>query len=171
MEIDQEAAIARFMSLARSWHERRLPAAEVFPEMVEFFRNVRIIGAYPNDDNDMMLFQWGAGRHLIFNEPTDIREISHAQLDYDQSEVRFLDFTRQVFVPEEDEEDDFDGVAIHMNVTFVYGSAIGDDDDGNLWVTLNKGDEGLRKFTSKPFVSQLMNAEPARYVSLVGYVG
>jgi hypothetical protein len=171
MEIDQEAAIQRFFALARSWHARSLKAAEIFPEMIRFFQDVRILRADPDADNDMLLFQWGPGRHLIFNEPTDLRGLSDNDLEFDEKESLFLDLTRQVFVPEEGEEDAFDGDAIHMNVTFLYGPAIGGEDDSNLWVTLKQIDQGLREFTSKPFVSQLMDLGPVRYVSLVGYVG
>ncbi len=93
MEVDQETAVAQFLSLARSCKERRLTADEIMHEILRFFRDVRIARADHDADNDMLLFQWGAGRNLLFPEPTDLRPLADDDLEFDIVESKFLEFT------------------------------------------------------------------------------
>jgi len=173
MLVDQETAIARFLTLARSWQEKRLKAAELVREITAFYRDVRISGADVDAGNDALVFQWGGGKHLPFSEPTDLRSLTDDQLKCDDdTEFVFLEFTRQVFAPDEGKEADFDDLAISMSVYLLYGPASGHEPDDNLWITsLQNIDREVKEFMSQPFVSQLSHLDPTRYVSLVYYCG
>jgi hypothetical protein len=170
MEIDQEAAVAQFLKLARSCQERNLTAAEVVREFTTFYRDIRIAGAAVNEDADMLLFQWGAGQHLLLTEPRDLRESDDGELQFDPADLLFLDFTRQVFTG--DDEDDFDDLAIQMGLTLVYGPANPKTESGNLWIRPPKRiDWDLKKHAAQPLVAELLNAAPTRYVATVGNCG
>jgi hypothetical protein len=171
MEVDQETAIAQFFSLARLCQERRLTAAEVAHEIVRFYREVRIFSANPDDCGDSLLFQWGAGRNLLFAEPTDLRPLTDHELQFDDVESKFLEFTRQVFAPGDDDEAEFDDLAIHMSIILLYGQAAGQEQHGNTWITLQRMDDDMKEFMSKPFISELLHVPPTRHVSLVGFCG
>jgi len=173
MVVDQETAMSHFLTLARSWHEKRLKAAELVREIVAFFRDVRISGADIDAGNDALVFQWGAGKNLLYSEPTDLRQLTDDQLKCDDdSESVFLEFTRQVFAPDAGKEAEFDDLAISMSVFLLYGPASGQEPDENLWITsLQHIDRYVEQFMSQPFVSELLRAEPTCYVSLVYHCG
>jgi len=172
MEVDQETAVAQFMALARSCHERRLTAAEIVSEMVRFYRDVRIAGVAFEAAVDALQFQWGVSRLLLFCEPTDLRALTDDDLMFDDVESNFLELTRVVFAPGDDKEAEFDDEAIHMSVFLVYGPADSTEDGGDIWISsFHEVDDGVNKFMSKPFVSRLLHSEPVRYVSLVGFIG
>jgi len=172
MEVDQETAVAQFLILARRCQERHLKAPEVARELIRFYREVRVSGTDLNADHDMLLFQWGAGRQWLLSEPTDLRGCQDDQLIADDFESEYLDFTRQVFAPGDDEEAEFDDLAIQMGITLVYGPATGKEKGGNMWISsLNHIEEELNKYSSQPLVSQLLNATPSRYVAVVGLCG
>ncbi|MBI4963365.1 MAG: hypothetical protein HY913_08810 [Desulfomonile tiedjei] len=171
MEVDQETAIARFLSLARLCHERRLTAVEVIHQIIHFYQEVRIFTADLDKDDDMLLFQWGASRNLLFAEPTDLRPLKDGKLEFDDVESAFLEFTRQVFAPGDDEEAEFDDLAIHMSIILLYGPASGQEQGGQLRISLKRADDDVKEFVSQPFVSERLHADPTRYVSLVGFCG
>jgi hypothetical protein len=171
MEVDQETAIGLFFSLARRCREQRLSAAEVAQEIVRFYKRVRISSANPDDCGDSLFFQWGAGRNLLFAEPTDLRPLPDDDLEFDEVESKFLEFSRQVFAPGDDKEAAFDDLAIHMSIILLYGPASGQEQHDNTWITLNRMDDDMRKFMSQAFISDLLHAAPTRYVSLVGFCG
>ncbi len=58
-----------------------------------------------------------------------------------------------------------------MSVILLYGPATGQEQSGDLWITLSQMDHDVQRFVIQPFVSQLLHANPMRYVSLVGYCG
>jgi hypothetical protein len=172
MEVHQETAVAQFLILARSCQERRLKAPEVARELIKFYREVRVSGTNLEADHDMLLFQWGTGQQWLLSEPTDLRGLPDGQLDTDNSESQYLDFTRQVFAPGDDEEAEFDDLAIQMGITLVYGPATGREESGNMWISsLNQLEAETNKFSSQPLVSLLLNATPSRYVAVVGLCG
>lgn len=169
-EIDQEAAVARFLALAGSWQARRLKAPEIMREMIGFYRDVRISSADPDAENDTLHFQWGVSQNLLFSEPTDLRPIED-RLEFDDVVSRFLEFSRLVFAPGDDGEAELDDLAIHMSVILLYGPATGEEQDGELRMSLKQIDHAVQEFLSQPFMSQLLHADPVRYVSLVGFCG
>lgn len=173
MTVDQETAIAQFLTLARSWQDRRLKAAEVVREIVGFFRDVRISGADVDTGNDALVFHWGAGKHLSFPEPIDLRQLADDRIKCDDdTESVFLEFTRQVFAPDDGNAVDFDDLAISMSVFLLYGPATGREPDENLWISsLQHIDRDVDKLISDPFVRELLHVSPTRYVSLVYYCG
>jgi len=172
MEVDQETAVAQLLALARSWQERGLKPLEVAHEMIRFYCEVRISGTNMQADHDMLLFQWGIGQHWLLPEPTDLRGLPHGQLKSDEFESVYVDFTRQIFAPGDDEEAEFDDLAIQMGITLVYGPATGEEECGNMWISsLNQLDQEMNKFVSQSFVSPLLNATPSRYVTTVGLCG
>lgn len=177
MEIDQEAAVAQFLKLARSCQERNLTAAEVIREITTFYRDIHIAGADVEDDGDMLLFQWGSGKQLLLTEPRDLRESEGGELSFESADSLYLDFTRQVFTggDEEDEhegDDDFDDSAIQMSLTLVYGPAKPKTKSGNIWISAPDGiDTDLKKYVAQPLVAELLNAAPTRYVATVGDCG
>ena len=187
MNVDQESAVIQFLNLARNWQSRCLNAVEILPEFVAFYRDVRIEGAPVEADGDMLLLQWGAGRHALISEPTDMRKSDDVETRFAEEKSQYLDFTRQVFVgstegesddeddeePEdEDDEPDFDDAAIQMSMTLVFGPAVGDEKSGNLWIEEpQRIDQSLKKHEAMPLVRELMHDKPVRYVATVFHCG
>jgi hypothetical protein len=108
---------------------------------------------------------------LIFSEPTDLRPLTDDDLEFDHVESKFLEFTPQIFAPGDDDEAEFDDMAIHMSVILLYGPATVPEEGGQLSIVLNQVDHNVQEFVAQPFVSQLLHSNPTRYVSLVGYCG
>lgn len=171
MTIEQETAIQRFLDIARSWQSRRTSVMGVLEEFTNFYRDTRIDGAAIEADGDMLLLQWGADSHLMLAEPADLRDMTDDDLQFDEQESRYLDFTRQVMVNNE-EETDFDDSAIQLSITFVFEKADGNEKSGNLWIPGPKEMEaGLQKFKATPFVVELLAKKPTRMVATVGLCG
>lgn len=170
MEIDVNSAVAQFLEMARTCQAKKLTAAEVIRDMLQFYEDVRVAGADIEDEADMLLFQWGTGEHLLLSEPTDFRDADQNDFEFDDVESKYLDFTRQVFVVGED--DDFDDAAIQMSITLVYGPATGKEKSGNVWISSpDDFDEDLKKHAGTPLVAELINTRPTRVVATVDVCG
>jgi hypothetical protein len=72
-EINLETAISQFLECAREWKAQALTGRQVVPELVAFYSDFWIAGTERNEEGDMLLFQWGNSRQLLFDEPTDLR--------------------------------------------------------------------------------------------------
>lgn len=172
MEVDQENAVAQFLELARLCQGGNLTAAGVIQEVVRFYRDIRITGADVEDDGDMLLFQWGAGEHLVLSEPTDFLGSEGADYEFDGVEAQYLDFTRQVFVAGDDDDEEFDESAIQMSITLIYGPATGREQAGNVWIASPpRIDHDLKKHAAAPLVAQLINLPPSRIIATVDVCG
>jgi hypothetical protein len=115
---DFETAITNFLTLGRQLQEATsLTGERVLDDLTNWYRDSRIDGAAIDADADMLLLQWGATRPIIVSEPTDLRGRGDNDFTFAAQEVHYLDFTRQVFVAGEDEEAEFDAVAVQMSIT------------------------------------------------------
>ena len=89
---------------------RRLQAGQpltgqrVLDELTTWYRDTRVEGAALDEDADMLLLQSGATRPLIVAEPTDLRERGDDDLKFNDQELKYLDFTRQVHAAGNDED-------------------------------------------------------------------
>lgn len=172
MEVDQKVAVAQFLELARTCQAGNMKATQVIEEIVRFYRDVRIAGARPEDEGDMLLFQWGGGEHLVLSEPTDFRGIEDADYVFDGVESQYLDFTRQIFVASHEDHEDFDESAIQMSITLIYGPANGQEQSGNVWIASPaRLDQDLKKHAGNPLVSQLINEQPSRMIATIDVCG
>lgn len=172
MDVDQEDAVAQFLVLARSCQDRNLTATGIIEEVVRFYRDVRIAGADVENDGDMLLFQWGGGEHLVLSEPTDFRTSESADYEFDGVESKYLDFTRQVFVAGDEDDEDFDESAIQMSITLIYGPANGKEQAGNVWIaTPSRVEHDLKKHAAAPLVTELINMPPTRIIATVDVCG
>ena len=175
MEVNQETAVTQFLTLARSCQQKKSTATEVVRQICGLYREVRITGADPADDGDMLLFQWGTGKHLLLTEPTDLRNLDDDEFEFDSTELLYLNFTRQVFVSsdeENDDGDDFDDDAIQMSLTLVYGPATRKTKSDNLWLSSPEDmDADLQAHATSPVVASLLNVTPSRYVATVESCG
>jgi hypothetical protein len=165
--IDFETAITDFLTLGRRLYETKpLTGEHVLDELTAWYRKSRIEGASIDEDADMLLLQWGATQPLILSEPTDLRERGDDNLTFADQKVCYLDFTRQVFVAEKDEEVEFDDAAVQMSITLGFQSADGSEPMSNLWVEtpddLDKGTVGFREI---PFVRSHLRI-PAQTITI-----
>lgn len=181
MIVDQEAVIAHFLQWARSVQDRNLNAVEVIREMTDYYQETRITGSDLDEDRDMLLFQWGVGKHPLLAEPEDLRDSttgeheSASPVAFDSKNLMYLDFTRQVVaspIGDDDDDEEFEDTAVQMSLTLVYGAGGHKNESGNLWIASPKRmDHDLKKFAANPFVSAILELEPTRYVGTVDFAG
>jgi len=171
--IDFETGIADFLALGRRLQQTQsLTGERILNEVTAWYRDSRINGAAVDRDDDMLLFQWGATRPLLVSEPTDLRQVRDGDLKFADQEVRYLDFTRQVFAHGENEGDDFDDSAVQMSITLGFDVADGDEPSSNLWVDTPEGiDKGKEDLCTIPFVHSLLRVPPRSVAITVGYCG
>ncbi len=173
MTIGVEEAIQQFLAIASELRaESTLTAESVLQRVIEFYRDVRIESADIESDGDMLLLQWGTIEPLLADQPVDLRNASDDDLKFDETERKYLDFTRQIFAGGDDEDADFDDSAIQLSITLAYGPATGDEPSSNQWVHQPKGlDRAIKKLRALPFAVGLWGLQPDRLVATVNYCG
>jgi hypothetical protein len=166
--IDFDTAITTFLTLGRKLQEAKsLTGEQALDELTTWYRDSRIEGAAVDEDADMLLLQWGATRPLIVSEPADLRQHSDDDLTFADQEMRYLDFTRQVFVAGEDEEAEFDDVAVQMSITLGYQPSDGTEPMSNLWIEAPDDlDKQVTEFRSIPYVQSHLPL-PAQTITIV----
>ena len=171
MVVSQEAAIKRFLNLARALQaETPLTGQGALERMADFYRTVRIENADFDADGDALLVQWGSFRPLLVREPIDLRNRRDHDA-FDDVRYRLLDFTRQVYAPLDD-ADEFDDIAVHMSISLVLGPATGDEPSGNKWIRRpSKLERGLEKVGAIAFVAEHLHRAASRMVATVDFCG
>jgi hypothetical protein len=92
--------------------------------------------------------------------------VSDGNLTFFDQKVRYLDFTRQVFVAGEDEQAEFDDLAVQMCITLGFETADGSESISNLWIpTPNDLESALATFRRVPFVQSYI-AVPAQHITI-----
>jgi hypothetical protein len=170
---DLERAIADFLAMGRRLQAAQpLTGQRVLDELTAWYRGTRVEGAALDADADMLLLQWGATRPLSLAEPTDLRGLGDDDLRFSDREVKYLDFTRQVFAAGDDEDAEFDDLAVQMGITLGFAPADGSETGSNQWISTPEDiDPGTRAFLDVPFVKALISA-PAHSVTItVGRCG
>jgi hypothetical protein len=165
---DFETSIADFLALGRRLQAARpLTGQQVLDELTAWYRDTRIEGAAVDEDADMLLLQWGATTPQIVSEPTDLRNLSDDDLAFADQESQYLDFTRQVFVAgEDDEEEEFDDAAVQMSIMLAFEPADGNEPSSNQWISSpDEIENGIKTFVHEPYVRSLLSA-PAKLVSI-----
>lgn len=177
MTVDLETAIQQFLDFAGELQENLDLTAEVVQaRMLQFYREVRVEDATFDEDRDMLLLQWGPFVPLVLNRPVDLRYVNDMnefdeQFKFEEVEQRYLDFTRQIFAPE-DGEAEFDDVAVQLSLTLTYGPASSNEPSENQWIhTPSEIEEGIAKFHCVPFVAQHFSLSPMRLTATVDYCG
>jgi hypothetical protein len=169
--IDFETAIASFLSLGRRLQETQpLTGQTILAELTAWYQNVRIEGAPLEEDADMLLLQWGATCPLVVASPTDLRTLDDDEFKFSDRELKYLDFTRQVFVQGDDE--DFDDAAVQMSISLGFDPADGSEPNSNLWISTPADvDSAKAAFLGVPFVQALVNVPPRMISIKVGQCG
>lgn len=164
---DFESAIADFLALGRRLQAPQLLTGQrVLDELTAWYRDTRVEAAALDEDADMLLLQWGVKQPLIVTEPTDLRDLGDEDLKFSDQEVKYLDFTRQVFATGDDENAEFDDAAVQMSITLGFAPADVSEGGSNQWInTPDDIDAGIRDFLGVPFVQSLI-AVPARSVAI-----
>jgi hypothetical protein len=172
--VDFESSIAEFLALGRRLQAvKPVIGQRVLDELTSWYRDTRIEGAELDADGDMLLLQWGSMKPLVLAEPVDLRYIDDGddllELDHD---VKYLNFTRQVFATSDEDEEEFDDSAVQMSITLGYDATDGTEPDSNLWISSPNGIEsGKQEFSEIPYVQSLLS-RPAKHVSInVGHCG
>ena len=91
--------------------------------MLGFYQDRRVDGCDPTGDGDMLLFQWGT-------------------YDWGEGERFELDLTRQVILP--DEEDDDAIWQLHLTYRFPTSPKLASLESGNRWCHVSRRDPGVR---------------------------
>lgn len=166
-----ENAIKQFLETAQQLQfESELKADMVLDKITQFYRDIKIKGANKDPGNDMLLFQWGTEKPLIIDKPMDFRKYPYLKKKYEESERKYLDFTRQVYLS--GKNDDFDGSAIQMSMTLIYEQALGDEPSSNQWFK-NPSNFALelQQYKAVPFVHSLFNSTVSRLNAKVNFCG
>jgi hypothetical protein len=171
--------IAHFRKRARSVQERHLNAIDVVQELLDDYRATRITRFNLEDNEDMLLFQWGVGKHALPTQLGDLRgddaieNGSKPKVEFDCKDLAYLDVTRQVLAAGEDESEELDDSAIQMSLTLIYGPGGHEKESGNLWISLlSRMNQDLKQFVgNNPFVMSMLDLAPSRYVATVDFVG
>jgi hypothetical protein len=166
--VDFETAITTFLTLGRRLQAATpLTGERVLDELTAWYRDSGIDGAAIDQAADMLLLQWGTTRPLLVSEPIDLRKRGDDNLMFAAQELRYLDFTRQVFVAGEDEEAQFDDVAVQMSITLGFQPADGTEPISNLWIeTPDEIDKKVMEFREIPFVQAHLSI-PAQIITIV----
>lgn len=171
--IELETAIAHFLALGRRLLEGpSLTGQRALSELTAWYRETRVEGAALEQDDDMLLFQWGAMKPMLLSEPTDLRQAAYDDLKFAEQAVQYLDFTRQVFTSGANGAGDFDGAAVQMSITLGFGLADGCEPLSNTWVPTPAGiEKGEAELWGTPFARSLLGLPPQSVTITVGYCG
>lgn len=171
--IDLEKSIKNFLALGRYLQSLQpLTCENVLAEMLAWYRENRIFGEPLTEDEDMLLLQWGVIRPLEILEPTDLRRIGDEGLKFSSSRFQYLNFTRQVFPNDSDNDVEFDDAAIQMSITLYYDPTTEKENSNSLWIkTPNDLEHVEEKFRSIPFVNMLMTTPASRVEVVVEHCG
>jgi hypothetical protein len=185
--VDLETAIADFLEMGRRLQaSSSLSGQHILDELAAWYGDLRVEGAAVDEDGDMLLLQWGAIAPIVVSEPTDLRFLDDEDLKFATNEVKYLDFTRQVFVGSDEHEDEveegdedgdndegeFDDAAVQMSITLGFDGADGTEPIDNLWITSpDEVARGTKKFCNTKFVKSLLELLPKSVAITVGYCG
>ena len=170
---DFETCVQDFLALGRRLQATQgLTGERVLEELTAWYRGNRVTGTTLDEQDDMLLLQWGATTPLDVSEPTDLRSLGDKDVKFADQEVRYLDFTRQVFAPGDDPDADFDDSAVQMSITLGYEPADGKERGSNLWIkTPTEIDSGKNEFCAVSFVQSLLRLPARRVAITAGYCG
>ena len=171
--IDLEKSIKTFLALGRQLQSLQpLTCENVLAEMFVWYRKNRIIGEPLTEDADKLLLQWGVIHPLEIREPTDLRGIGNEGLKFSSSRFQYLNFTRQVFPSDSDNDVEFDDAAIQMSITLYYDPTTEKENSNSLWIkTPNDLENGEEIVRSIPFVNMLMTTPASRVEVIVEHCG
>jgi len=133
MILSVDDAISEFFSIYDQIEaEKELTIENVVKRFIRYYSDIRIKNADIENNGDMLLFQWGSYRILENINRVDLRKFPD-NLVFSTEEYKILDFTRQVFAPEREDEE-FDDIAIQMSIQLIYGLSTGDEPNSNIWI-------------------------------------
>ncbi|MEW6529452.1 MAG: hypothetical protein AB1473_01370 [Thermodesulfobacteriota bacterium] len=172
MTVDLESAIQQFLKLGGELQATPAVTAEVVLErLVQLYRTTRVEGTRLDRDNDMLLLQWGAMQPMKADRPVDLRR-PEEKATFEDAEFVFLDFTRQIFAPGDDEEAEFDDLAIQAGITLFYNLAKGDEPGSHRWISNpDQVESAIAEFRAVPLVARYLSTVPSRVVVVVSYCG
>lgn len=164
--LEFESGIRAFLELGRAFAaDGAATGGQVLDVLTRWYRDVRINEAAVETKNDMLLLQWGATKQMVLSGPTDLRGQTEP-VKWTPQNVRFLDFTRQVFPEGDDPDAEFDDAAVQMSILLGFGPADGSEKAVDLWIARPEDIEReVPRFLAVPFVAELM-ALPARTASV-----
>ena len=175
MTRDLESAIQEFLKLARAIQAQPLiEASEVIERLLNFYRDIRVEGAYLDQDGDALLFQWGVTNPLLVSEPTDLRPLGDNEIAFEPVEQRYLGFTREICAPggSEKEKNSFEVIAVNLSLQLFYGPRNSAEDGSRMWANDPTEVEALMTdFYANPFVASLLSQPVIRFVATIGFWG
>jgi hypothetical protein len=101
-------------------------ANRAFAFMANFYREQRIKNTNVDNDEDMILLQWGDLRVPLDCGPNDIRDVDNIACDLSYADDTesgnryWVGLTRQVYAPEFPDESEFDGEAVGMDILLFF---------------------------------------------------
>jgi hypothetical protein len=108
---------------------------------------------------------------LGLDEPTDLRVMERDDVVFEDQQRQFLDFTRQVFRADED-DDQFDDSAVQMSITLFYQRATGKEPNSNVWIREPKDiDQVTAKYKQVAYVRSLLALSSTRVSITVDHCG
>jgi hypothetical protein len=170
--LEFEESIKEFLQIGRQLHaERRLTADHALSVLTEWYRGTRVAGATLDQNEDMLLLQWGAMRPLRINQPSDLRGLTDADISFSDDNRQYLALARQLSPTQGDDDEDFDNAAVQLSITLTYVVADGDEPSSNLWIRAPSDlENGIRDFRADPFVASLLFKD-ARAIITVEHCG
>lgn len=167
--LDIDAAVRSFLDMGRSIKESNpITGRVVLERVLRWYREVRIAGTDFDEDDDMLLLQWGSLNPLLLSEPTDMRNRAGEKWQFTQERHRYLDFTRQVCPASDNEDEEFDDVAVQMSITLAFEPADGSEPSANTWIcTPERIDDGTKAFMNPYVISHL--DKPASIIAVCAF--
>lgn len=161
----------QFFSLSKKIKEqKKIGGREICSQVVEFYKNSRVINTDLSKDDDMLLLQWGTTYPYENIETADFRSYK-GKVKFALNRSYYLDFTRQIFSHENDKIK-FDDAAIQLHIILVFGEVPERIKGGNLWINSpSKLDEKLELFYQEPFVLDLIDQPITKIITTLDRVG
>jgi hypothetical protein len=161
-----EEAVSRFLEIGRNIKESNpITGRVVLERVLRWYREVRIAGTDFDEDDDMLLLQWGSLNPLLLSEPTDMRHRAGEKWQFSQEPHRYIDFTRQVCPASDNDDEEFDDVAVQMSITLAFEPADGSEPSGNTWIsTPDAIDDGTKALMNR-YVTALID-KPASIIAI-----
>ena len=165
-DIDFESAVAEFLALGRRLQNQpELTGNHVIEEFSRWYRDVRIEEASVDDNNDVLLLEWGTLRPIEISEPTDFRTTSYTGINWADTLYKAIQLTRQVVPADGLEDPEFDQLAMDLSIMLCFDATAKSDPGDSMWVgTPDEVDCDVANFREEPYVKPLLTARPQRIV-------
>jgi hypothetical protein len=171
MEYQVNEIAEQFFSLSKQMKEQNeIGGREICNQVVEFYKNSRVINTDLSKGDDMLLLQWETTYPYENIETVDFRSYK-GNVKFALNRSFYLDFTRQIFSHKNDKIK-FDDAAIQLHIILVYGEVPERIRGGNMWINSpSEIEEKIEKYYQEPFVLDLIDQPITKMITTLEMPG